>query len=209
MLIAMALSAVALIAFLGLAVDMGRMFIAKNETQTYCDSAALAAALALDGTMTGITKAQSAVTNSTNTWNLDTTKVSSPTLTFATALAGPWAASPNPATGYIYARVTATVPLKLYFLPIVVTQNDTECRFERNRGANCRNFVPSRSIAIHCRQYEHDRTELWARRGKLLRYSVAAVQRHKEWLWAQHAGQVLRFATMHWRLGGFEDGCGF
>jgi Flp pilus assembly protein TadG len=121
-LIAMALSAVALIAFLGLAVDMGRMFIAKNETQTYCDSAALAAALALDGTMTGITKAQSAVTNSSNTWNLDTTNVSNPTLTFATAIAGPWAASPNPATGYTYARVTATVPLKLYFLPIVVTQ---------------------------------------------------------------------------------------
>ena len=121
-LIAMALSAVGLIAFLGLAVDMGRMFIAKNETQAYCDSAALVAALALDGTTTGITKAQSAVTNSANAWNLDTTKVSNPTLTFATAIAGPWVASPNPATAYIYARVIATVPLKLYFLPIVVTQ---------------------------------------------------------------------------------------
>jgi len=45
-LVTMAMAAIALIAALGLAVDVGRMFIAKNETQTYCDSAALAAALA-------------------------------------------------------------------------------------------------------------------------------------------------------------------
>jgi Flp pilus assembly protein TadG len=125
-LITMALAAVALIGVLGLAVDMGRMFIAKNETQAYCDSAALAAALALDGSTTGIANAQSAVANSTNTWNLDTTKVSSPTVMFATTVAGPWAASPSPAVGYIYVRVTATVPLQLYFLPMVVaktTQN--------------------------------------------------------------------------------------
>jgi Flp pilus assembly protein TadG len=121
-LVTMALAAVALIGVLGLAVDMGRMFIAKNETQAYCDSAALAAALALDGTTAGIINAQSAVANSTNTWNLDTTKVSNPTVTFATTIAGPWAASPNPATGYIYVRVTATVPLQLYFLPMVVTK---------------------------------------------------------------------------------------
>jgi Flp pilus assembly protein TadG len=53
-LVTMAIAAIALIAVLGLAVDVGRMFIAKNETQTYCDSASLAAALALDGTTTGI-----------------------------------------------------------------------------------------------------------------------------------------------------------
>ncbi|HXI43290.1 MAG TPA: Tad domain-containing protein [Bryobacteraceae bacterium] len=125
-LITMALAAVALIGVLGLAVDMGRMFIAKNETQAYCDSAALAAALALDGTTAGITNAQSTVANSTNTWNLDTVKVSNPTVTFATTVAGPWDASPSPAAGYIYVRVTATVPLQLYFLPVVVaktTQN--------------------------------------------------------------------------------------
>jgi len=121
-LITMALTVIALIAALGLAVDVGRMFIAKNETQAYCDSAALAAALALDGTTGGIDNAKTAVANSTNNWNLDSTKVSNPTLTFATALGGPWVASPNPATGYIYARVSATVPENLYFIPIVVSQ---------------------------------------------------------------------------------------
>jgi len=121
-LITMALAAFALIGVLGMAVDIGRMFIVKNETQAYCDSAALAAALALDGTTTGITNAQTAVTNSANTWNFDTTTISNPTVTFATTTAGPWVASPNPATGYIYARVAATVPLQLYFVSVVVSQ---------------------------------------------------------------------------------------
>ncbi len=121
-LITMAIAAVALIGVLGMAVDIGRMFIAKNETQTYCDAAALAGALALDGTTTGITNAQTAVANSTNTWNLNTTSISNPTITFATALAGPWSANPNPADGYTYVRVTATVPLQLYFLSVMVAQ---------------------------------------------------------------------------------------
>jgi len=121
-LITMAVAAVALVAVLGLAVDVGRMFIAKNETQAFCDSAALAAALVLDGTVTGITNAKNAVTNSTNTWNLGTTKVNSPTVTFATALAGPYVASPNPATGYLFARVAATAPVSLYFIPVVANE---------------------------------------------------------------------------------------
>ena len=124
-LVTMAVAAIALIGILGLAVDVGRMFIAKNETQNYCDSAALAAALALDGTTTGITSAKAAVTSSANAWNLNTTSVSNPTVTFATSLAGPWDANPNPATGYNYARVSATVPLQLYFIPVVVAQTTT------------------------------------------------------------------------------------
>ncbi len=121
-LVTMALTSVAVIGILGLAVDVGRMFIAKNETQAYCDAAALAAALVLDGTTAGIANAKSAAANSTNTWNLNTTNVANPTVTFATALAGTWAASPNPATGYIYVRVSATVSEQLYFLPLVVSQ---------------------------------------------------------------------------------------
>ena len=121
-LITMAAAAFALIGILGVAVDFGRMFIAKNETQEYCDAAALAAALALDGTTTGITNAKSAVSTSTNTWNLDTTTITNPTVTFATTTAGPWAANPNPATGFIYARVSVTVSMPLYFLSVVVAQ---------------------------------------------------------------------------------------
>ena len=122
-LITMALTVIALVGVLGMALDIGRMFIAKNETQAYCDAAALAAALALDGTTVGIAAAQSAVAASTNSWNLDTANVTNPTVTFATNLGGPWVASPNPASGYTYARVSATVPLTLYLIPVVVSQN--------------------------------------------------------------------------------------
>jgi len=124
-LITMAVAAIALIGMLGLAVDVGRMFIAKNETQNYCDSAALAAALALDGTTDGVTSAQNAVANSANVWNLNTTTVKNPVVTFATSLAGPFVASPSPAAGYNVARVSATVPMQLYFIPVLVAQTTT------------------------------------------------------------------------------------
>ena len=125
-LVTMAVAAIAPSACSGLAVDVGRMFIAKNETQNYCDSAALAAqALALDGTLTGISSAQNAVANSANAWNLNTTTVKNPTVTFATSLSGPFVASPSPADGYNVARVSATVAMQLFFIPVVVAQTTT------------------------------------------------------------------------------------
>ena len=127
-LITMAVAAVALLGALGLAVDVGKAFITKNETQNFCDAAALSAALWLDGTTTGITTAKSAVTSSTNVWNLGTTKVTTsvtPTVEFATASTGPWVASPSPATNYAYVRVTATVSQPVYFVPVVIANKTT------------------------------------------------------------------------------------
>ena len=121
-LVTMAVSTVALFAALGLAVDVGRLFIAKSETQAFCDSAALGAALKLDGSADGITAAQNAVANNSNVWNLDSTQVTNYTVDFATSASGPWSTSPSPASGYIYARVQATVPLNLFFIPVVVPQ---------------------------------------------------------------------------------------
>src|SRR4051794_7051612 len=95
--ITMAAAVIALMGIMGLSVDVGTMLIAKNETQAYCDAAALGAAMALDGTTAGITKAQAVVSNSTNKWNFGTKTVTSPTVTFATSLAGPWDPNPNPA----------------------------------------------------------------------------------------------------------------
>jgi Flp pilus assembly protein TadG len=121
-LITMAIASVAIILVLGLAVDIVRIFITKNETQAYCDAAALAATLKLDGTTTGITKAQTAVAASTNSWNFSTVRITAPVVTFATSVAGPWVVSPSPATGYIFTRVIATAPQQLYFMPIIVPQ---------------------------------------------------------------------------------------
>jgi Flp pilus assembly protein TadG len=129
-LLTMGAAAVALFGALGLAVDVGRMFIAKSETQAFCDSAALAATLKLDGTTTGITAARNAVANSVNAWNLDSIRVTDATsqplasyqVDFATTASGPWASNPGPASGYVYARVRVTAPVGLYFIPVVVPQ---------------------------------------------------------------------------------------
>lgn len=120
MLLTMAVSAFVLFGVLGMAVDIGRMFIGKSEVQSFCDSASLTAAQKLNGTSAGITAATNAVANNSNTWNLDSTVVSNPTVDFATSLSGPWSTNPGSPSGYIFVRVQATVPLKLYFLPAIV-----------------------------------------------------------------------------------------
>jgi len=121
-LITMAAAAIALIGALGLAVDMGHVFIIKNETQHFCDSAALAAALKLDGTSAGITAANSAATSLADNWNFGTTTVASPTVEYATTSGGTWTnAPPNPPTNYLYARVKSSVSVPMYFLPVVMT----------------------------------------------------------------------------------------
>ena len=119
-LVTVAASAFALVVVIGLSVDIGRMYISKNETQAYVDAASLAAAMKLDGTTAGITAAQAAVASTANTWNFDTTAVPAPTVTFATSSAGPWVASPSPATTYTHVRVLATVAQPLYFIPVAV-----------------------------------------------------------------------------------------
>ena len=130
-LLVMATASVVLFGALGLAVDVGRMFIAKSEAQSFCDSAALAATMQLNGTATGILAAQNAVSSSLNTWNLDSTSVTSPrsgqstatyTVDFGTSSTGPWSTNPGASAGYIYARVQATLPVNLYFIPVVVSQ---------------------------------------------------------------------------------------
>ena len=118
----MAVFAVVMAGFLGLAVDVGRMYIAKNEAQAYADAAAIAAALRLDGTAAGVTAAQAAASSVNNQWNFNTTAFTGTTVEVATALEGPWTSAgspPSPATNYTYARVTASAAMALYFLPVV------------------------------------------------------------------------------------------
>lgn len=118
-LITAGISSVAILGMLGLAVDLGRLYIIRNEMQAYADSASLAAALELDGTSAGITRAQSAVVADTNKWNLAASAFSGTQVDFATAPGGSWQTDPSPAANYTYARVRATGTAPLYFLPIV------------------------------------------------------------------------------------------
>src|SRR6266853_4052171 len=133
-LLATAFCLVSLLGMLGLALDLGRVFITKNETQTFTDTAALAAALQLDGI--SFTAANAAVTNNTkNQWNMATTifTASGGSTTIATEFAKPhlandfqpdnstWSAAPPTAAGYTFVRVTATANLPLFVLPVVGT----------------------------------------------------------------------------------------
>jgi len=112
-----------MLGMLGLAVDLGRVYVVKNEMQAYADSASLAASVELDGTDAGISRAQSAVTSNTNRWNLGTATFSGTQTHFATNVSGPWQSSPSPATNYRFVRVRANGNVSLYFLPVVAAPN--------------------------------------------------------------------------------------
>src|SRR5713101_8492092 len=71
-LIAMAASMFLLLAVMGLAFDLGRVYIARNEAQVFTDAAAMTAAARLDGTPAGLTTAREDVAHLPIRWNLGT-----------------------------------------------------------------------------------------------------------------------------------------
>src|SRR4051794_28657773 len=83
-LLTMSASVVVLLGMVGLALDLGRTFVVKNEAQAFTDAAALAAVTKLNGTSGGITKAKAAVTGSVNSWNFASQAFTSVTTEFST-----------------------------------------------------------------------------------------------------------------------------
>jgi uncharacterized membrane protein len=127
-LVTVGVGAIALVGMLGLSMDIGRMYVVKSETQAFADSAAVRAALELDGTTTGITRARTAAqTDSRNKWDLGSNSFASSnvTVTFATSLNGTYSSNPNPATNYTYAKVNVVSPMPLYFISAVVGQTSS------------------------------------------------------------------------------------
>ena len=125
-LIATAVCLIALISVAGLAVDVGRTFITKNEAQAFVDAAALSAARELNGKTAGVTNAQAAVTTamSADLWNLGNTAFTAgnTVVEFAPAVTGPWVTTPpNPPAGYGFVRVTASPSLSIFLLPVAGT----------------------------------------------------------------------------------------
>ncbi len=118
-LVTAALCLVGMVAMLGMAVDVGRMYVVRNEAQAYADAASLAAALELDGSGLGISRAQDAVSATANHWNLETASFSGTQVDFGADAAGPWQLNPSPATGYRFVRVRASATLTLIFMPLV------------------------------------------------------------------------------------------
>ena len=125
----LALSATVMFAMVGMAVDVGRMFIIKNELQTFADASALAACAKLDGTGSGISTADSIATQGPlgttvpNGWNFDTVAISNVSTSYATSLNGTYdsaaTASAANVNTYAFIKVTANATMSLYFLPVI------------------------------------------------------------------------------------------
>jgi hypothetical protein len=128
-LIATAVSLVAVIGIAGVSVDLGRMYIAKSELMAYTDASSVAAALQLDGTTAGITRAQTTVTamaggSNAMGWDFDTKTISGVTVQFAKGLAATpnlpdattWNANPSSPGDYRFVQVTASANVPLTFM---------------------------------------------------------------------------------------------
>ena len=112
---------VALLGMLGLATDLGRMYVVRNEAQAYVDSAALSAALQLDGTSSGIGRARAAVAASSNLWNMSTQSFEGATVQFASSQNGPWDDNPASAASLRFVRVAANADVPVYFITVVAS----------------------------------------------------------------------------------------
>ena len=110
-----------LVAMLGIAVDLSRMYISKSELQAFVDAAALSAAQELDGTAAGIARAMEVGRNGpgANRWNFSTERVavSPEDVTFAQAFKGSYVPQPLAPEGFRFVRVQARVTVPMYFLP--------------------------------------------------------------------------------------------
>jgi hypothetical protein len=118
-LIATAASLIAIVGIAGVSVDLGRMYIAKSELMAYTDAASVAAALQLDGTAAGITRAQNAAAGMASGanamgWDFASKPVAGGTLQFAMGFAATpnapdpatWAANPPNPSDYRFVQVT-------------------------------------------------------------------------------------------------------
>lgn len=124
-LIALTFGLVFLLGMCGLAVDIGRMYVTKSEAQSFVDSSAFSAALQLDGTAAGITRATTAVANNPKQWQFQNSAFTNVQTQFATSANGPWVANPNPATNYYFAQVQTTVNLPMYLIGALGSSSST------------------------------------------------------------------------------------
>ena len=123
------LTANVLIAAVGLAVDLGHMFVVHSELQAFSDAAAMAAVRDLDGTQAGIQNAHTLATQGPlgatvpNATNFGTTSVSTATDTYATTFGGTYdsyaTATTSSTNQYRFVKVAASANVPIYFLRIL------------------------------------------------------------------------------------------
>jgi hypothetical protein len=102
----MSVSMFLLLAVVGMAFDLGRVYIARNEAQIFADAASMSAAKQLDGTAAGLDRARAAVTALPDRWNLGTEDFKGVVVEFS-ADGKQWETEPKDLKALHYARVTA------------------------------------------------------------------------------------------------------
>ena len=123
------LSLSVLIGMLGLAFDLGHMFIVRSELQAFADASAMASGAQLDGTSAGIIKANNTATAGPigatvpNGFDFDVNPIANVNATFATSSTGTYdsfsIASSYPTNNYRFIKVTAREPVPVYFITIL------------------------------------------------------------------------------------------
>jgi Flp pilus assembly protein TadG len=124
-LVTTAVCLIGLLAIVGLATDLGRVYAARNELQVFADEAAFAASFELDGTTDGLARARSVAASgpmtqaARNRWYFGTLTVPAPTVLFASAPSGQYQTNPASPAGYRFVRVQVSGSVNLYFLPLI------------------------------------------------------------------------------------------
>ena len=124
-LIVTSIALVILMAVAGLGIDLGRMYLIKSELQAFADSAALTAAIRMDGTDQGIENARKAPAElaagpNAMMWDMGTKPITEITTSFATGETGPdataWQADPKGSGDLRFVRVVVTAQAPVIFL---------------------------------------------------------------------------------------------
>ena len=124
-LISAAASMIGLLVVVGLAVDGGRLYVARSELQVFADETAVAAAFELDGTPEGLGRARTVAASgpgsgdSPNRWNFATQVVTPAPPQFSATPFGTYVSEPGSPAGLRFIKVQVTGYINLYFLPLV------------------------------------------------------------------------------------------
>jgi uncharacterized membrane protein len=129
-LLASAICAGTMFGALGLGVDIARVNVIRNEAQGYADAAALSAALRLDGTAAGLSRAIETVGASPNKWNFGRTSFTGTLVEFSSDGSTGWATSISTDPAHMkYVRVTAIVnDAPILLLPLINTAQSTDVK---------------------------------------------------------------------------------
>ena len=142
-----------MLGMLGLTFDLGKMFIVKNELQTFADASAMAAVSYMDGTQTGIQSANSTATAGPlgtvrpNGYDFDTKAITNVTATFASQFNGQYdsyaVANSGATNTYRFIKVTASATIPIFFLPVLPGVPVTYTLTARAIGGQKENASPS------------------------------------------------------------------